>query len=133
MKALQLLDLLDCPRELRTYVQMEQWLQDNPDQAGRAFAEFTHTFVRDNALVNANARIGTRVVNLHAVRHKVLNIYAARDHIVPPSASRSLPDLLGNAQCTNRQMDCGHVGVFAGRRTHSEAAELVSEWFDRAD
>jgi polyhydroxyalkanoate synthase len=133
MKALQLLDLLDCPRELRTYVQMEQWLQDNPDQAGRAFAEFTHTFVRDNALVNADARIGTRVVNLHAVRHKVLNIYAARDHIVPPSASRSLPDLLGNAQCTNRQMDCGHVGVFAGRRTHSEAAELVSEWFDRAD
>ena len=133
MKALELLDSLDRPQELTTYTQMECWLQDNPDQAGQAFAQFTKMFVRDNALVNAAVTIGTRRVDLHAVRHNVLNIYAAHDHIVPPSASRKLPDLLANAQCSNHQVDCGHIGMLVGRRAHVEVARLIHQWFEQND
>lgn len=133
MKALELLDSLDHPQELTTYTQMECWLQDNPDQAGKAFAEFTKMFVRDNALVNATVTIGTRRVDLHALEHKVLNIYAAHDHIVPPSASRNLPDLLANAQCSNQQVDCGHIGMLVGRRAHAEVPGLIHQWFEQDD
>ena len=133
VKALELLDLLDCPQELSRYAQMQYWLQDNPDQAGKAFAEFTNIFARDNALVNATATIGTRRVDLRTLQHKVLNMYAAHDHIVPPSASRPLADLLTNAQCTNQQVDCGHIGMLAGRRAHAVVPQLIDEWFRNDD
>lgn len=133
IKALELLDLLDRPHELAAYTQMERWLQDGTDQAGRAFADFARTFVRGNALINANARIGARSVDLGNVTHKVLNIYAAHDHIVPASSSRPLAKLLPNAECSNRQVDCGHIAVFAGHRMRTAVPELIDEWLNQSD
>ncbi|MFT5448422.1 MAG: polyhydroxyalkanoate synthase [Gammaproteobacteria bacterium] len=133
IKALELLDLLDRPHELAAYTQMERWLQDGTDQAGRAFADFALTFVLGNALVNANARIGDRSVDLGNVTHKVLNVYATHDHIVPASSSRPLAELLPNAECSNRQVDCGHIAVFAGHRARTAVPRLINEWLNQSD
>lgn len=133
VKALALLDLLDSPEELTSHLKMERWLQDNPDQAGEAFAQFTHTFVRENALVRGGAQIGGRTIDLRAINHDVLNVFAARDHIVPPSASRPIANVLVNAKCTNEQVDCGHVGALAGRQVRLTIAPLINSWFARPE
>jgi len=129
LKSLDLVDLLDRPRELATFARMEQWLQDSPDQAGRAFREFAAGFFRDNRLIDGGLQIGGRAVRLAAVRQPVLNVYATRDHIVPPSASRALTGLLGARQCTERAIDTGHIGIFASRRASATVPGLVCDWF----
>ena len=131
IKALELLDLLDRPHELAAYTQMERWLQDGTDLAGRAFADFALTFVLGNGLVNANARIGNRAVDLDNVTHKVLNVYATHDHIVPASSSRPLADLLRNAECSNRQITSGHIAVFAGHKRRTTVPGLIDEWLNQ--
>jgi polyhydroxyalkanoate synthase len=131
VKALGLVDLLDRPEELATFARMEQWLQDSPDQAGRAFREFVQAFFRDNALVNGGLAIGGRAVDLARVRQPVLNVYATRDHIVPPAASRPLSALLP-AGCAAHEVDTGHIGIFASRRTSAAVPALVCDWYARA-
>jgi len=130
LKTLDLVDLLDRPREVATFARMEQWLQDSPDQAGRAFREFVEGLFRDNGLVRGGFRIGGREVDLAGVHQPVLNVYATRDHIVPPAASIPLRGLLRAGQCTEHAVDTGHIGIFASRRASATVPRLVCEWFD---
>jgi len=127
-KSLDLLDAMQDPRSLATFARMEQWLNDSPDQAGRAFLEFAQTFVIDNALARGGARIGPRPVELAAVRAPVLNLYAARDHIVPPASSRALAALLPAARYREQVFDGGHIGVFASRAAQSVVPRTVAGW-----
>ncbi len=132
LKALELIELLDNPAELATFARMEHWLQDSPDQAGRAFAEFVQVFFRDNALVRGRARIGDRDVDLAALSAPVLSVHASRDHIVPPAATAPLAGLLRPGQCTACAFDGGHIGVFASRRARRQVPGLVCEWLAAA-
>ena len=129
VKALDLVNLLDRPEELATFARMEQWLQDSPDQAGRAFREFVAGFFRDNGLVSGRLRIGDRPVDLAALHQPVLSVHATRDHIVPPAAARALGGLLGRGQCEQRAVDTGHIGIFASRRASASVPGMVSDWF----
>ncbi len=129
MKSLDLIELLDRPDELATFARMERWLQDSPDQAGRAFAEFAQAFFRDNALVRGGLAIGGRVVDLAVFDKPVLAVHAARDHIVPPAAARPVAALLRPGQCREHAFDGGHIGVFASRRARDEVPRVVCDFF----
>jgi polyhydroxyalkanoate synthase len=129
VKALGLVDLLDRPEALATFARMEQWLQDSPDQAGRAFLEFVQNFFRDNALVNGGLTIADRAVDLARVRQPVLNVLATRDHIVPPPASRPLATLLAPGNYAAHEVDTGHIGIFASRRASAAVPALVCDWY----
>lgn len=128
-KALGLIDILDDPAQLATFARMEQWLQDSPDQAGRAFREFIDAFFRRNALLRGGLVIGARAVDLAQVRQPVLNVYARQDHIVPPAASRALDRLLEHSEVSEIGFDGGHIGVFASRRGRTTVPHAVCRWF----
>jgi len=131
-KALDLLEILDDPAQLATFARMEQWLQDSPDQAGRAFREFTDAFFRRNALLRGDLSIGGRAVTLGRIGQPVLNVHARQDHIVPPAASRALGGLLAPGQVGELAFDGGHIGIFASRRARASVPQAVCDWFDAA-
>lgn len=131
-KALDLIEILDDPAQLATFARMEQWLQDSPDQAGRAFREFADAFFRRNALLQGDLAIGGRTVALERIGQPVLNVYARHDHIVPPAASQALGALLGHGQVSELAFARGHIGIFASRHAHSEVPQAVCRWFEAA-
>lgn len=131
-KALDLIEILDDPAQLATFARMAQWLQDSPDQAGRAFREFADAFFRRNALLHGDLAIGGRTVALERIGQPVLNVYARHDHIVPPAASQALGALLGHGQVSELAFARGHIGIFASRHARSEVPQAVCRWFEAA-
>lgn len=128
-KALDLIEILDDPAQLASFARMERWLQDNPDQAGRAFREFVDAFFRRNALLTGELAIGGCAVALDRIVQPVLNVHAREDHIVPPDASRALHALLAPGQISELVFDGGHIGVFASRRARTVVPRAVCRWF----
>jgi polyhydroxyalkanoate synthase len=63
----------------------------------------------------------------------VLNVYATRDHIVPPAATRRLRSLLAHDEYTEHAFDGGHIGVFTSRRARGEVPRRVCEWYTLSD
>ena len=125
-KYLDALERLQDPREAASFLRMERWLHDSPDQAGEAFRDYARDLVRDNGLVAGSLRIGGTATRLRDVRCPVLNIVAARDHIVPPAASLAMRDLIGTRHYRDRTIDTGHIGLFTSRRHCAGVAATIA-------
>ncbi len=123
-----LADLADDRPALENFLRMERWIQDSPDQAGRAFREFVRAFFRENRLVRGGLEIGGRAVDPRSITCPVLNIYAARDHLVPPSASRPLAGLTGSRDYTPFEFDGGHIGIYVSRSAQEILPRTIGQW-----
>lgn len=127
-KYVGLIDLLDNSRELENFMRMEKWIFDSPDQAGAAFGEFIRWFYQENRLIEGTLEIGGRKVDLAKVRQPVLNLYALRDHIVPPSASVALGARIGSTDYSAAGIDTGHIGMYVSARALREVPGKIIEW-----
>lgn len=127
-KYVEMIDHADDAERLATFLRMEKWIHDNPDQAGAAFAEFVRAFFVDNRLVAGTLEIGGQAVSLASITQPVLNVIAARDHLVPPSASRPLGELIGSKDYRLHEEDAGHIGLFVGRETSRTVASTIADW-----
>jgi polyhydroxyalkanoate synthase len=114
-KYVALADLADDPAALASFLRMERWIFDSPDQAGAAFRQFVGEFYQRNALVAGTLELDGRRVDLRAITLPVLNVYATRDHLVPPSATRPLGRLVGSRAYTERAVPAGHIGIYVSR------------------
>jgi polyhydroxyalkanoate synthase len=123
-----LADIADDRAALSNFLRMERWIHDSPDQAGRAFAEFVRGFFQENRLVRGGLAIGGNVVDLKRIRCPVLNVFATRDHLVPPSASRPLAGLTGSADYSEFEFDGGHIGIYVSRRAQELLPGKVAQW-----
>lgn len=70
---------------------MAQWVWDHVPLPGPAFLQLTREYVRDNALMTNQARIGGRRVRLDAITAPTLIVTAERDELVPPHARLRSP------------------------------------------
>lgn len=123
-----LADIADDREALANFLRMERWIHDSPDQAGRAFAEFVRGFFRDNRLVRGGLVLGGREVDLRRIVCPVLNVYATRDHLVPPSASRPLAGLTGSRDYSEFEFDGGHIGIYVSRRAREVLPPTIARW-----
>ena len=126
-----LVDSADDVHQLETFLRMERWILDSPDQAGVAFGEFVRWFFQENRLVQGGLVLAGRAVDLRCVSMPVLNIYATEDHLVPPSASRPLGGLLGTKRYEEIAFAGGHIGIYVSSRAEAIPAAIV-RWLARS-
>jgi len=127
-KYIGLVDILDDKDELENFLRMEKWIFDSPDQAGQAFREFIRDFYQGNKLIEGGLKIGSKDVDLKNIRMPVLNIYAEQDHLVPPSASTPLKDVVGTKDYTVLAFKGGHIGIYVSGRAQREVAPTIHSW-----
>jgi polyhydroxyalkanoate synthase len=127
-KYVNLVDILDNPRELENFLRMERWIFDSPDQAGEAFREFVKEFFQANKLVKGGLMVGGKPVDLGCITQPVLNIYAEQDHLVPPDASRALGRHIGSEDYTELAFKGGHVGIYVSGRAQREVPPAIHRW-----
>ncbi len=130
-KYVGLVDILDNSAELENFVRMEKWIFDSPDQAGEAFRQFVKDFYQANKLINGGLKIGDKEVDLKRVTMPVLNIFAEQDHLVPPSASRPMRQVVGTNDYTELAFKGGHIGIYVSGRAQKEVAPGISAWLSK--
>lgn len=127
-KYVGLVDILDDVAEVESFLRMERWIFDSPDQAGEAFRQFVKSFYQQNGLIEGGIFIGGREVDLKRLTMPVLNIYAEADHLVPPSASRALQGATGSRDYTELCFKGGHIGIYVSGRAQREVPQAIHEW-----
>jgi len=127
-KYVDMVDALADREKARNFMLMEKWIFDSPDQAGEAFREFAKTFFQDNGLVKRSARIGPENVDLGRLTMPVFNIYAERDHLVPPDASRALARLVASEDYSELAFDGGHIGIYVSGRARKTIPPAIAGW-----
>jgi polyhydroxyalkanoate synthase len=130
-KYVGLVDILDDKAAVEDFLRMEKWIFDSPDQAGEAFRQFIKQFYQGNGFVNGGIVIGDREVHLGLVEMPVLNIYAEQDHLVPPSASKPLKDLVGSKDYSELSFRGGHIGIYVSGRAQKEVPPAIHEWLEQ--
>jgi len=121
-------DPADKPTEMANFLRMEKWIFDSPDQAGEAFRQFVKDFYQGNKLVKGGLEIGDKAVSLKKITMPVLNIFAEQDHLVPPSASRPLQQLIGTKDYTQLAFKGGHIGIYVSGRAQREVPSAIHDW-----
>lgn len=127
-KYVGLVDVLDDTKAVEDFLRMEKWIFDSPDQAGEAFRQFIKQFYHGNGFVNGGITIGDREVHLGLVEMPVLNVYAENDHLVPPSASTPLRDLVGTDDYTEVSFRGGHIGIYVSGRAQQQVPAAIHDW-----
>jgi polyhydroxyalkanoate synthase len=114
--------------QLENFMRMEKWIFDSPDQPAAAFREFIQWFFQENRLIRDELTLGGRPVRLKNLTAPVLNIYASKDHLVPPSASIPLGAHIGSQDYQSLEVDAGHIGLYVGGKTRKSVPAAVTAW-----
>ncbi len=116
-----------------SFLRMERWIYDSPDQAGEAFREFITQFFQENRLIKGSAQIGPKQVDLKNITQPVLNIFGSFDHLVPPKASTALKAHCKSSDYQEMEIKAGHIGVFVSSKAQKTVAPAIKEWLTERD
>jgi polyhydroxyalkanoate synthase subunit PhaC len=117
-------------REMEGFQAMGQWTRDHIPFPGQAFRDVVE-IMREDALINDRVRIGNRRVSLRSLRWPLLNVMAAKDHIVPSGAAAPLPSLVGSARVETLELAAGHVGLVMGRAAATVTMPGIVDWLNQ--
>lgn len=127
-KYLHFIDKLADDIETEKFLRVEKWLNDAPDQAGRAFRELAEMFYRDNKLVKNKLFLQGRKVDLKNVSIPILNVIASKDEIVPPSASHPLKILVKSDDYEEQMYPSGHIGIYVSSKVGKQMPASIANW-----
>jgi polyhydroxyalkanoate synthase subunit PhaC len=127
-KYVNLLQLQGDRVQLENFMRMEKWIFDSPDQPATAFREFIQWFFQENRLIRDELTLAGRPVRLKNLTAPVLNIFASKDHLVPPSASIPLGAHIGSKDYQSLEVDAGHIGLYVGGKTRKSVPAAVVAW-----
>jgi polyhydroxyalkanoate synthase subunit PhaC len=132
-KYMSMLDILDDERKSANFMRMEKWIFDSPDQAGEAWKQFITDFYGGNKLIKGEVVLGGETVDLQNITIPVLNLYAEKDHLVPPSSSVVLKDYVGTDDFTEASFPVGHIGMYVSGRVQKALPPTIADWLKERD
>ncbi len=127
-KYTDMIDLVEDKDKLVSFLRMEEWIFDSPDQAGAAYCQFLKEFFQENKLIKGEVYLGGDRVDLGNITMPVLNIYAEKDHLVPPPSSKALGDYVGSKDYTPMGFPVGHIGMYVSGKAQRDLAPAIANW-----
>lgn len=110
------------------FLSMEKWINDCPDHPGLAFHEFIVNFYQKNNLIRGQYFIDKNRIDLSTLRMPILNIYAEKDHLIPPDCSKILKQLTASLNYQEISSPGGHIGVFVSQKSLDTIPIKISEF-----
>ena len=127
-KYVRLLDMIDNPKQVNTFLRMEKWIFDSPDMAGEAFREWIRDLLQQNLLIQNRLVLGGQKVDLAAITCPLLNVFGKKDYLAPPSSAKPLSKAVGSTDVTTMGVDTGHVGIFVGSMSYKTIIPRIVGW-----
>ncbi|MDP8986331.1 MAG: class III poly(R)-hydroxyalkanoic acid synthase subunit PhaC [Pseudomonadota bacterium] len=113
---------------IETFMRVERWIFDSPDQAGAAFREYVVWLYQENRLARNQLEIAGRKVDLRSLKLPLLNLIGQKDHLVPREASTALHGLVGSTDYTAIEFDLGHIGMYVSARAQRQVPAAIARW-----
>ena len=114
-------------KQMEGFQVMGQWTRDHIPFPGRAFRE-TVELMQDGSLMADRVRLGDRPVSLKDIHWPVLNVVAAKDHIVPSPAALPVCELVGSPEARTLELPAGHVGLVMGKAAATTTLPQIFAW-----
>ncbi len=114
-------------RQMEAFQRMGQWTRDHIPFPGRAFRE-TVEIMRDGSLMADRVRLDGRLLSLRDLTWPLLNVVAAKDHIVPSGAAAPVCELVGSARAETLELPAGHVGLVMGKAAATTTLPQIFGW-----
>jgi polyhydroxyalkanoate synthase subunit PhaC len=127
-KYLDFPDIMEEEDKLLNFMRMEKWIFDSPDQAGETYRQFMKDFYQGNKLIKNEVVIGDQQVDLTNITMPVLNLYAEKDHLVPPVSSLALKDCILSEDYTAQGFPVGHIGMYVSGRVQKDLPPTIVDW-----
>jgi polyhydroxyalkanoate synthase len=127
-KYIDMIDIVENEAQLLNFLRMEEWIFDSPDQAGEAYRQFVNDFFQENKLIKGEVMIGDDQVDLKNITMPILNVYAEKDHLVPPPSSMALQKYVGSKDYTESPFPVGHIGMYVSRKAQEGLAPTIADW-----
>ncbi len=127
-KYVGLLDRIDDPVSTQSFLRMEKWIFDSPDQPGETFRKYVKELFQENRLCKGDFELGGKRVNLKKITMPLLNMFGEQDHLVSPKCSRPLSELVGSKDVTTLPYPVGHIGMYVSSRAQKEMPPTVARW-----
>lgn len=125
---LGLLEAAKDDEKLLNFLRMEKWLADRPSHPGVAAKQWLIELYKENRLIKGSFEVAGTKVDLANITMPVLNIYAEKDHIVPPPCSTALAQYIGSKDYTEMALPGGHVGIYVSSRLQGMVGDGISKW-----
>jgi polyhydroxyalkanoate synthase len=125
--------MMDDKDKMMNFLRMEKWVADSPSQAGECYRQFIKDLYQQNKLIKGELIIDGQKINLKNITCPVMTVYAEADHLVPPSATKPLNDVISSKDKELYGFPGGHIGVFVGNRSQKELGPKVSNWLKKFD
>ena len=127
-KYMDFADTMASESKLVNFMRMEKWIFDSPDQAGETYRQFMKDFYQENKLIKGEVMIGDRRVDLKNIQMPVLNLYADKDHLVPPASSLALQKYVGSQDYIARSFPVGHIGMYVSGKVQRDLPPVIVDW-----
>lgn len=127
-KYLSFPDIMGKEEKLLNFMRMEKWIFDSPDQAGETYRQFMKDFYQGNKLIKNEVFIGDKRVDLSNINMPVLNLYAEKDHLVPPASSLALEKYISSEDYTDKGFPVGHIGMYVSGRVQKDLPPTIVDW-----
>lgn len=127
-KYVDMIEIAGNKDQLLNFLRMEEWIFDSPDLAGEAYREFVTYFFQENRLIKGGLMIGDKPIDLKNVKMPVLNVFAEKDHLVPPPSSQALQQYVGSKDYTESPWPVGHIGMYVSRKAQEGLAPTIVNW-----
>jgi len=125
---LDLLEIASDDDKLLNFLRMEKWLADRPHHPGAAAKQWLIELYKENRLVKGSFELEGEVLDLKNINMPVLNIYAEKDHIIPPPCSTALKNNISSQDYTELALPGGHVGVYVSSKSQGIVGDGIYEW-----
>lgn len=113
---------------VKAHRMLDRWGTDALPLPGEYFREMTKKLMWNNALMAGTMDIAGRPADFGAIRAPYLHVTAQHDHIVPPSASAPLIEMVGSKEKSQVELKGGHVSLIAGANAVRRMWPLADEW-----
>lgn len=130
-KYLDLPEIMGNRDKLLNFLRMEKWIFDSPDQAGETYRQFLKDFYQENKLIKGQVMLGDARVDLGNITMPVLNLYAEKDHLVPPPSSLALEEYIKSDDYTAKSFPVGHIGMYVSGKVQQDLPPTIVDWLKK--
>jgi len=110
----------------KSFVALEDWINDGVKLARRVALECARSWYRDNDPVRGAWRVDGRAVRPEEVRAPSLVVLPSRDRIVPPRSAEPLAAAIPGASVLRPRF--GHIGMMASLQAPDAVWRPIAEW-----
>ncbi|NJP05614.1 MAG: class III poly(R)-hydroxyalkanoic acid synthase subunit PhaC [Chloroflexaceae bacterium] len=128
-KYADIIDVAEDKAKLLNFLRMEEWIFDSPDLAGEAYKEFVKNFFQENKLIKGEMELDGQRVDLKNITMPVLNVFAEKDHLVPPPSSQALQQYVGAKDYTEAPFPVGHIGMYVSGKAQRDLGPTIASWY----